>query len=152
MMKTLCFATTVVVVTAGLAAEPTTTSGRAQKTIDETIAKLKAKQTTDAERVALLGAVGELGPDAAPALPFLLSDEFYKSLAQKNPALKRATIETLTRIGDPAVSAVVGLLKPGDAPKSTGTPGGSASNKSAQKQAAKARRAPAVCGISLARS
>ena len=137
MTKTLCFLTTVVVSTAVLAAEPTA-SGRAQKTFDETVAKLKAKQTTDAERVALLAAVGELGPDAAPILPFLLSDEFYKSVAQKNLALKRATIETLIRIGEPAVSAVVDLLTPKPAAKGDPTHVNTNPARTEQKQAKKA--------------
>ena len=148
MIKTLCFATTVVVVTVGLAAEPTTTSGRVQKTIDETIAKLKAKQTTDAERVALLAAVGELGSDAAPILPFLLSDEFYKSVAQKNPALKRATITTLIRIGEPAVSAVVDLLTPMPtaerAPKNVNTNSAKSDKKQAAKAASRAKQKKAA--------
>ena len=110
-----------------------------QTRVEETLQELKshpagANDARTAKAIERLKELGELGPDAAPALPFLLSDEFYKSVAQKDSALKQATIETLIRIGEPAISAVVGLLKPSAPPKAIDTPGESSSNKLASKQ------------------
>ena len=45
-------------------------------------------------------------------LPYLLSDEFEKTEANKPPAVTGARIATLVHVGAPAVEALVGLLMP----------------------------------------
>jgi len=113
---------------------------QAQKMVVETIQKLKSKKINEQDKIKLLAALGELGPDAAPALPFLLSEEFYVRTAQRNTALKQATIDVLIRIGEPAVPAILSLLKPQAAQKSINIPKNAdpATTKSLQKQQAKA--------------
>lgn len=109
-----------------------------QKMIQETITKLRNKRTEDSEKLELVAKLGEAGAAAAPALPFLLSEEFYAGMARKNAALKRATIGTLIRIGEPAVKSVVGLLKLKESKKNAAGPVASTSGKSDQKRAKKA--------------
>ena len=86
---------------------------QSQATIEETIVKLQAKQTKDEERIKLLAELGKLGPDAAPTVPFLLSNSFfYKQggrTANGHP-LRLATIDALVKIGEPAVPDVLTLL------------------------------------------
>ena len=86
---------------------------QSQAKIEQTIAKLKAKQTKDEERIKLLAELGKLGPDAAPAVPFLLSNSFFYEqggrTAKEHP-LRLATIDAVVKIGEPAVPAVVMLL------------------------------------------
>jgi len=105
---------------------------------------VNANEARTARAIERLRELGELGPDAAPALPFLVSDEFYKSVAQKNPALKRAAIKTLIRIGEPAVSAVVDLLTPKPQPKNVNTNSAKSDKKQAAKAASRAKQKKAA--------
>ncbi|MGB2821612.1 MAG: hypothetical protein WBF17_11560, partial [Phycisphaerae bacterium] len=100
------------------AAERTQVNRSAQKVMAEALPKLKAKRTKPEEKIRLVQALGELGPDAAPAAGFLLSNSFFYEqgghTAKKHP-LRLATIDALVKIGEPAVPEVVTLLsmKPG---------------------------------------
>ncbi|MEO0509925.1 MAG: HEAT repeat domain-containing protein [Verrucomicrobiota bacterium] len=63
--------------------------------------------------LAALESLGQLGPKAAEAVPFLLSENFFLikgGYTSKNKPLRMATINTLIKIGKPAVPQVVEML------------------------------------------
>ena len=95
------------------AAERTQASRSAQKVMAEALPKLKARRTELEEKIRLVRALGELGPDAAPAVGFLLSNGFFYEqggrTAKAHP-LRLATVDALVKIGEPAVAQVVALL------------------------------------------
>ena len=94
-------------------AEPRSISTPAETLIAEALPKLKSKRTKMEEKVRLVRALGELGPDAAPAVPFLLSNSFFYEQGgrtAKDHPLRLATIDALVKIGEPAVPEVVKLL------------------------------------------
>ena len=93
-----------------------------------------------AETIARLNELGALGPEAAHSVPFLISSEFYKNVAQKNPALKRATIGALVRIGEPAVSKVVELLTHKPKPRDINPDSEKRDSKQASKAATRAKK------------
>jgi len=103
-------------IVAASAAERTQINLSAQKVIAENLPKLKAKRTKLDEKIRLVRALGELGPDAAPAVPFLLSNSFFYEQGgrtAKDHPLRLATIDALVKIGEPAVPEVVKLLSQG---------------------------------------
>ncbi|MHC4248484.1 MAG: HEAT repeat domain-containing protein [Planctomycetota bacterium] len=95
------------------AAERTHVDRSAQKVMTEVLPKLEAKGTKQEEKIRLVQALGELGPGAAPAVPFLLSNSFFYEqggrTAREHP-LRLATIDALVRIGEPALPEVIKLL------------------------------------------
>jgi len=95
------------------AAERTQVNRSAEKVMAEALPKLKAERTKPEEKIRLVQSLGELGPDAAPAVPFLLSNSFFYEqggrTAKEHP-LRLATIDALVKIGEPAVPEVVTLL------------------------------------------
>ncbi len=95
------------------AAERTQVNRSAQKVMAEALPKLKARRTKLEEKIRLVRALGELGPEAAPAVEFLLSNSFFYEqcgrTAKAHP-LRLATIDALVKIGEPAVPQVVALL------------------------------------------
>ena len=112
---------------------------RSAEAIEPLMKLVQNARGTKLYALAVVKALGELGPDAAPALPFLLSEAFYVGVARRDSALKRATIDTLVRIGKPAVPAVIGLLKPEAEPRKADKPVGSTPKKTPSKQAKKAQ-------------
>jgi len=95
------------------AAEPALTSNAAEKVMAEALPKLKSGRTKLEEKLRLVQALGELGPDAAPAVGFLLSNSFFYEQGgrtAKTHPLRLATVDALVRIGKPAVGEVVKLL------------------------------------------
>ena len=95
------------------AAERTQVNRSAEKVMAEALPKLKAERTKPEEKIRLVQSLGELGPDAAPAVPFLLSNSFFYEqggrTAKEHP-LRLATIDALVKIGEPAVPEVLTLL------------------------------------------
>jgi hypothetical protein len=88
-------------------------SAPAEKLIAEVLPKLKSRQTKLEEKVRLVQSLGELGPDAAPAVGFLLSNSFFYEQGgrtAKTHPLRLATVDALVKIGKPAVPEVVALL------------------------------------------
>jgi len=100
------------------AAGRTQVNRSAREVMAEALPKLKARRTKLEEKIRLVRALGELGPDAAPAVGFLLSNSFFYEQGgrtAKTHPLRLATIDALVKIGEPAVPEVVALLsmKPG---------------------------------------
>ena len=95
-----------------------------QTRVEEILQELKshpvrANETQTAEAIERLKELGELGPDAASAVPFLLSNSFFYEQGgrtAKDHPLRLATIDALVEMGEPAVPEVVTLLSA----KSTG--------------------------------
>ena len=91
-----------------------------QKTIEETIGKLKSvpqyvrkNPARLASAIKDLAELGKLGPDAAPAVPYLLSEEFFLikgGYTSTDDPLRLATIDTLIKIGEPSIPSVIELL------------------------------------------
>ena len=95
------------------AAERTQVNRSAQEVMAEALPKLKARRTRLEEKIRLVQALGELGPDAVPAAALLLSNSFFYEQGgrtAKDHPLRLATIDALVKIGKPAVVEVVTLL------------------------------------------
>ncbi len=74
---------------------------------------VNADAVQTARSIERLKELGELGPDAASAVPLLLSEDFFLikgGYTETDKPLRLATIDTLVRIGDPAVPEVIKLL------------------------------------------
>jgi len=114
MKHTLALLASAALLVAGAsAAEPTRTSGSAQKVLAEALPRLEAKRTGLEEKIRLVRTLGELGSDAAPAVPLLLSNGFFYEQGGrtgKAHPLRLATVDALVKIGEPAVPEVVALL------------------------------------------
>ena len=95
------------------AAEPADSGIAPDKVVAEALRKLKAKRTPLEEKIKLVRNLGELGPEAAPAVGFLLSNSFFYEqgghTAKAHP-LRLATVDALVKIGKPAVAEVIKLL------------------------------------------
>jgi len=95
------------------AAERAEINSSAQKVMAEALIELKSRRTSLEEKIRLVRALSELGPDAAPAVGFLLSNSFFYEQGgrtAKDHPLRLATVDALVRIGKPAVGEVVALL------------------------------------------
>ena len=95
------------------AAERSQVNRSAQNVVAEALPALEAKRTKLEEKIRLVRALGALGPDAAPAVPLLLSNGFFYEQGgrtSKTHPLRLATVDALVKIGEPAVPEVVALL------------------------------------------
>jgi len=98
---------------------PAFAQDNAQTRVAEILEVLKAhpprnaNEARTAESIERLKELAELGPDAASAVPFLLSEDFFLiagGYTATDKPLRLATIDTLVRIGEPAVPDVIKLL------------------------------------------
>lgn len=82
-----------------------------ENSIQATLLELQEKKTSTAAKIELVTELGKLGPTAEHALEVLLDPEFYLEHVRPNPPLKEAVLDTLIRIGEPSVGAVLELAR-----------------------------------------
>lgn len=81
------------------------------RSVQDILTKLQDRKTNAAAKVELVKGLAELGPAADPAIDVLLDPDFYLGHVRKNPALKKAVGETLAKIGEPSVQAVLDFTR-----------------------------------------